>query len=199
MIYVKNMAAYKNVSYLAIACLLVGFFISGEWLFYNQKSNDWSKQLNSRKSTFVDDETDIKIPELSVNEQELNEILAEPLFIEGRQTVAVIQQAEGLHEQFLKLTGVMMMGAQEVVALVQDDKQGTYRLREGDYVYGWKLSLIQRDYVTLIKNGVSRQLSLSDDTEKTVLMPATYNNKQKKVLPEEFLLEMRDPKSNFFR
>lgn len=163
----NHFQAYRMAAVFAGGCLLLSGVIWGEWMLHSQRSDEWAGQKMVGKQQLSGAVTMEALP-INFEDQDVDSLLAAPLFIEGRQPIAFVDQAGGGQEQPLKLTGVLL-APQGLVALMQDDKKARFRLKEGDIVYGWRLSRVERNRVTLDKNNQSKQLTLSVEKHANVV------------------------------
>lgn len=155
----NGLKGHKIIIFWAVNCLLIGLIICWELRHYQQSEADWRFALNNQNVGPIAEASRIALTELTIDQQVLDDILAKPLFIEGRHPIATAQQLGEF--QAIKLTGLLLMPNTRI-AMLEDQHKSIFHLQEGDYINGWLLIRVDSDKVTLIKNHETKRLFLSD-------------------------------------
>ncbi len=148
---------------LAAAAVLAVSFL-GQWMHYRHREADIKRRLASKEEFHpaapVRKEENFRLPGL----EEYNEMVARPLFIEGRRPPS--EEAETSeppvaekHPLTLKLMGVVFAPG-ETLGLFVDAKGKYKRLRVNDSIDGWKVLKIEADKAVMAQDGTREELRL---------------------------------------
>lgn len=187
----KLVNQYKSILLPGTGCLLWLVLIFWQWQSFRQDDVNFSKQLHrpmTMKSVF-DDFPEVRNG-LTVKE-DYDDIINAPLFIEGRKPIATMpssaQEDTGNALSF-KLTGVILT-PKHLLALLIDDKNLSYRVKEGDEIQGWKVVLVQKDKIRLSRSDQSKELMLVDNKPNTAMLANPIMPNYPEVIPNDFPME----------
>jgi len=187
MMDIKHLGAYKTAIFLGVGCLLLGLVITAEWELHQNTYTSFLASLQQQATSPISG-NDVQFMPDSRHEQGYEAIMDSPLFIEGRQPIVTSIQSSTASEQPLKLTGILL-APQGLLALLQDEKKTSYRLKEGDTVFGWKISTIKHDRIILSKNNQGKELALIEGNSPIIPPPPS--------LAEEYAIPSEMPPEEF--
>lgn len=102
-------------------------------------------------------------------------ILSRPLFAADRRPapkVAAVRAADAAHAGLPRLAGVIVAPMDAVAIFEAGNGAKPLAVRSGEQVNGWRLTLIEADVVTLLKDGVSTVLRPVFSGEQSAAKPA---------------------------
>lgn len=179
--------SYKPALLFALGCLLLITIIFCQWQWFKHDRLTFSKQLRqpgAAKNLF-DNMPEIR--DILAPKEEYEDIVNFPLFIEGRKPAKSADTSLEDHASdnpALTLTGVMLT-ADNLLALIADEKKLHYRLKEGDEIQGWKIASVQKDKVILMKNGQAKELPLVNAVSPTNHAMPSYPEGMPNPYPEQ--------------
>lgn len=191
----KLLSLYKSALILSALCTVMMSVVLGELSSYHQQHEQFYQQLKHQNST---PPSIAGLPSYSTgikDESSYSAITESPLFIEGRQAVVADIQAAPVEAQTLKLTGILI-SPQGYLALIQDDRLSSYRLKKGEQISGWQVDDIQATRVILRKNNQIKELSLTIESHPE--LPSASPEEQSGTLlneipPEEMIFDRQIP------
>jgi type II secretory pathway component PulC len=159
----------KLIKFLASACIGLSLIIAGEWLYASYRQHRLLTSISSEKQQ--DYKTD-ELPKIELTkqpEESYVDLVARPLFIEGRKPVnepsPEAAQAAAKSESFdWQLTGVYSTKKTTSALFSRSKskvaKDNHRKITVGDDLDGWKLIEINKDRVMLKQGGNDKELLL---------------------------------------
>ncbi len=166
---------YKPAFLLGIGSCFLSAIIFWEW---NTLNPEKFLQFNKKKKNSVATDVLPQYKDILLPKENYGAITSIPLFIQGRSPI--LEKANKLTNvvetnSVLKLTGVIS-SSQGFIALVQDDKNTQFRVKNNDLINGWKVLTILKETVTLSKQQQIQTLQLVDLKENVPSNSTSKNN-----------------------
>lgn len=168
-----TIAHYKQLFLLSICVLFLGI-IYWEWVVFTFVPMKNVVETVEHDKNFFD-----SLPvhqDNLLSKQTYENMIASPIFIEGRVAIKHDDSSVIQGSSDFKLTGVIL-NADNLLALITDAKNDQFRLKVGEQANGWLVTSIQKESVALRKDDQIQNISLVEPKKVTdsVALPQTNN------------------------